>query len=347
MNSLHGKASRGSAFLAAMGLVLAGPVLVGHGQANAAPAPKAGDLTDAEINRSLDFLAKRLAAATDGADLRKTIQGAVGKRFDGDEEALWSSLAVDPAFSRRVAGSSQSPDVIVRAAAKMPRLQIAVPVHFDSWDPATYAPLVGYFPEGVDDTQVKTITAYDAAGNAVPLDAQVAPKRPVIVLGLNERTDEQGRLLEQSVTSSPTTQTAEYSAASGNYKVDVVKVHLINDNESWALGDAEISMKARSRGCSGVEYSDTNWSNLNHDDDWWNTGTPRNVGYSGCDVVFYWWEDDGGSFDFTLGYKDFSLGVKMDNSDDLIGGVQVLHSTFEGSSSTMTGDWSALDMWTQ
>lgn len=354
MISLLRKVGRGSgAFLAAMGLALSGTALVGPAQANAAPVPKAGELTNAEVNRSLDSLAKSLAAAANRADLRMTIKKAVAKRFDGDEAALWSSLAADPAFSAKVAGRKQSSDAVASAAAKMPRLQIAVPVHFDSWDPATYAPLVAYSPQGVDDTQITTVTAYDAAGTAVTLDARVAPKQPVIVLGLNERTDNQGVLREPWATSQKT-QTAQSSAAvtaaaASTYSVDIRIVHLIDDKEPWTSGDAEIAMKARSRGCSGVEYTATNWENLNHSDDYWAPGGTRNLGLTTCDVVFYWWEDDGGAADFTLGYGGFSLGVKMDNSDDLIGGKQIPHASFQGGGTdTMRKDeWPALAQWTE
>jgi hypothetical protein len=184
------------------------------------------------------------------------------------------------------------------------------------------------------------------------LDAQVAPKQPVIVLSLNERTDEHGKLLRSQVTSPQMTQMAQDSvtaAAATTYSVDMRIVHLIDDKEPWVAGDAEISMKARSRGCSGTEYIDTNWANLNNDDDYWAPGGTRNIGLTTCDVVFYWWEDDGGSFDFTLSYGGFGLGVQMDNDDDLIGGKQLPYASFQGGGTdTMRrDDWSALTMWTE
>lgn len=353
MTSFLRKVGRGSStFLAAMGLALTGAALVNPAQANAAPVSKAGTLTTAEANRSLDSLAKSLATAN-RSDLRSTIHQAVAKRFDGDEEALWSSFAADPAFSAKVAGNKQNSNVIASAAAKMPRLQIAVPVHFDSWDPATYAPLVAYTPQGIDDTQLTTITAYDAAGTAVTLDARVAPKQPVIVLGLNERSDEQGVLKEPWATSSRTTRTAQSApittAAAAKYSVDIRVVHLIEDKEPWTAGDAEISMKAKSRGCSGVDFMDSNWTNLNNNDDWWAPGGTRNLGTTTCDVVFAWWEDDGGAFDYTLSYGSFSLGIKMDNGDDMIGKKQLAHSSFKGGGTDdwQKDDWSALEQWTE
>ncbi|GAA3524971.1 hypothetical protein AFL01nite_14340 [Aeromicrobium flavum] len=351
-------ATQRAALVVTFGVALAGSGLVA--QASAAPAPQADGLTNAQVNRELDKLAKQLAVASDDdPELRKTIHGAVKKRFDGDENALLSTLVAKPNFTARVAGPGKSKDAIAKAAEKIPRLQVAVPRGFDSWDPATYAPLVAYFPQGVDDTKVKTLTAYDAAGNTVTLDAQVAPKRPVIVVGLNERTDEEGELLKQTTTSLATAKTSqtnlavnavEAAAARTAYSVDIRIVHLIKDKEPWALGDAEISMKARSRGCSGVEFLGTDWSNLNNDDDWWAPGGVKNMGKTTCDVVFYWWEDDGGAFDFSLSFNGFGLGVKMDNDDDMIGGKQLGYASFKGGGTDQwmkVDDWDALHMWVE
>lgn len=346
------------AFLLAVGLALAVPGLGDAATAADAPTPADPAPTDAEVNRSLDFLAKNLAAAGSRADVRTTIHDSVKKRFDGDADALWSSIDTSSGFSAKVAQrSAQSSGAIARAAAKMPRLQVAVPVGLESWDPATYAPLVAYFPQGVDDTSVKTITAYDADGKATTLDAKVAPKRPVIVLSLNERTDKSGRLLARSDSSSPKVQTGQASkrqaaaaaAAPAKYSVDIRMVHLIDAKEPWAKGDAEIAMKARSKGCSGTEYTATNWENLNDDDDWWAPGGTRNLGLTTCDVVFYWWEDDGGSADFTLSYGGFSLGVQMDDDDDLIGGKQVPYASFKGGGTDTwrKDEWPALAQWTE
>ena len=334
----------GALVACALGMALA--ALGSAGPANAAPATTQ---SDAAINASLDALAKSLAASLGDADLRSTIHNAVEKRFDGDEDALWSSLASVPTFSSKVAGRSQSGAAAADLAAKLPQLQIAVPVHFDSWDPATYRPLVAYFPQGVDDTKVKTLTAYDAAGRAVQVDAQQGPQQPLIVVGLNERTDEAGKLLPAYAPAAGKDQTAQSSsqavtAAASTYSVDITKVALIDDKEPSTLGDAEIAMRAKSKGCSGTDYSATNWESVNNSGDQWYGS--RNLGLTQCDVVFYWWEDDGGAFDFTLSYGGFSLGTKMDNSDDLIGGKQLPYSSFAGSTNR-TDEWPALTMRTQ
>jgi len=210
-----------------------------------------------------------------------------------------------------------------------------VPANFDKWDPVTFTPLVAFMPVSVEDTTLKTITAYDADGKAHVLDAQVAPAQPVIVLGVNERTDDSGELLRNQLTAADQDPTAASA-----YQVRMVKVNIYNDNEPWAKGSAEISLRAQ--GC-GLDYTDIDWTSLNDDEDWWYG--PRVLGTTTCGVYFYWWEDDGSSYDFTLSYKGVSLNVKMDDGDDLIGGILLGNASFEGSSD-LKSEWSDLVMWT-
>lgn len=344
------------AMVVGLGVALAGPGLTNPAIASPAGSDEGTSLSDAGIdsaviNTSLDSLARSLAVAVGDTDLRFAIHDAVAKRFDGDEETLWSTLAAEPAFTAKVAGRSQSVESLAGVAGKIPQLQVAVPVHFDSWDPATYTPLVAYVPEGVDDTTLKTVTAYDAAGDAVQVDAQDGPEQPLIVIGLNERTDEQGEVLPAYTASTSKLQAAQSplvaaAAAATKYSVDISIVHLIDDKEPAIKGDAEIAMRAKSVGCSGTNYEATNWENLNNDDDWWAPAPARNLGLTTCDVIFYWWEDDGGSYDFTLSYGGVSLGTKMDDGDDLIGGKQLPYSSFSAGS-LRKDEWPALAMWTK
>lgn len=331
-------------------LIVSAPTATAQLPAGISNPTMRGELSDSEINRSLDYLARQVAGAAANHEFRQIVHDAIGKRFDGDTEALWSSLAENPTFNRgitrRAAGSARSKRAqrIADVASDIPRLQIAVPEHFESWNPVKFQPLVAYFPVGVDDTTVKTLTAYDSQGNSVLLDAQVAPKQPVIVLGLNERTDEEGTLTERSEISFPPPAAAgKRTAAARRASESVYLYHaqLKDDKEPWVLGDAEISYAVKSRGCSAIDYQDYNVPNLNNDGDGWSPN--KNLGSTTCDVVFKWWEDDGGSSNYTLSFAGFSLGVGMDNDDDEIGGVQLDHSTFIGASTDVT-TWTALWM---
>ena len=129
----------------------------------------------------------------------------------------------------------------------------------------------------------------------------------------------------------------------GHQRQQVNEVVLLDDKEPWSKGDAEIALRAKSKGCSGVLYWETNWAELNNTGDEW-TGV-SNLGSTKCDVVFYWWEDDGSGFDFEAAYGDYQLGVKMDDDDDVIGKVQHSHGSFKGSTQNRQ-DWGSLRQWT-
>jgi DUF3103 family protein len=308
--------------------------------------------SDADVNSSLDALAKSFAGAVTNETFRSTIHDAVAAQFDGDNEVLWSALTAKPGIRSTLAETMAKDKVITtadaqttvdRLASKIPHFQVAVSENFDAWNPADYTPLVAYMPEGVEDTILKTVTAYDAAGKAFQLDAQVAPKQPVIVLGLNERTDDSGNVLTtQRSTPDPSDPTdssdSELSAtARSRYSADMISVGLIHDHEPWTKGKAEIRLRAQTAGCSGVNFTEPNWFGLDHDNDTWDTrDTPDGYGHLGkttCDVITFWWEDDGGGFDFTLSYGGYNLGVKMDDSDDQLGGYEIDYSSFKGSTS--------------
>ena len=334
-------------------LVASGGTLI-NDSAVAAPVQGAVNPSDARVNKSLDSLAKLFARAVADGKMRQSIHAAVAKRFDGDTEVLYKALSTTSgvrsglasAYSHgRTAQSGEALSAVDRLAADVPRFQVAVPAKFDSWDPASYTPLVAYMPTGVEDTTLKTVTAYDAKGKSYALDAQVAPARPVIVLGLNERTDDSGKLLRPEAVS-PSRQTSTASGATTStlaatsYQVRMAKVHLIHDNEPWAKGSAEISVRAQA---CGLSYTDIDWSSLNDDEDWWYG--PRELGTATCAVTFYWWEDDGNNWDFTLSYGGASLGVHMDDGDDLIGGIKLDLATFEGGTNKLS-QWSDLEQWT-
>ena len=346
-NTLSRKVFRlSSVALATFAITVGGQAFVSDA-AQVSPSGHAAVRSHADVNKSLNAMAKLLASAVTDKQLRGEIRDGAAQRFDGDTNVLWKALKDKPGVRNALAGTRNRElsrhqldalRTIDDLAAEIPRLQVAVPAELDHWDATNYTPLVAYVPEGVDDKTLKTITAYDASGKAYSVDAQRAPSRPVIVLGLNERTDDAGNLLQEQKASSQAV-----TALASSYQVRMVKVHVINDNEPWVKGSAEISLRAKSIGCGGTDYTDIDWSSLNDDEDWWYG--PRYLGSTTCDVIFYWWEDDGGGADFTLAYKGVSLNVKMDDGDDLIGGIRRLHSTFEGGTDNKS-EWSDLVQWT-
>lgn len=76
-----------------------------------------------------------------------------------------STLAVTYSQESSVS-QSDALNAVDRLASDIPRFQVAVPDRLDEWDPANYTPLVAYVPEGVEDTTLETVRAYDALGTA-------------------------------------------------------------------------------------------------------------------------------------------------------------------------------------
>jgi Protein of unknown function (DUF3103) len=308
-------------------------------EAYAASASSSTTYSDAEVNKSLDSMARLFAAAVTDEDLRRQIHDGAAKRFDGDTNVLYSTLsntsdvraALTAVYSQRQRVQlNDALSAINRMASDIPRFQVAVPAKFDAWNPAGFTPLVAYMPEGVEDTELETITAYDAKGRAHELDAQVAPARPVIVLGVNERTDDSGMLLESKSTATD----SDGPGMAGSYLVEINAAVIDKDHEPWAKGAAEVSYRAKSRGCGSVDHTDYDVNGLEHDPDMrqWLEDGGLDLGGTSCPVIMYWWEDDSGSFDFTLEYRGVSLGVHMADGDDLIGGHEHGAGYFKGDS---------------
>jgi hypothetical protein len=195
----------------------AGPRKPRNAAANRRPAASA-DQSQADaavLNGAFRDLAKALASTLNEPGSRRLLKQEVGKKFDGDFNALYRDLANRPvgkgrAFRQALGGSfakvqgrGRTVDSKAKAVAQrdldeltasLPKLQIAVPAGFAEWDADTQAPLVTFVPEGIDDDELVEVEAFDAAGRSIMLDARVEPAFAVVVVGLNERTDDNGYL---------------------------------------------------------------------------------------------------------------------------------------------------------
>lgn len=170
--------------------------------------------TEDPVNQKLEQLAVSLAASLKDPSVRQLVKNEVGKKFDGDYNALYSSMANQPltgertfrqelvrgisAFSGDTRTAAKSLDHL---ALEFPRLQIAVPANYEKWDAKKTAPLVAYIPQGVDVDSLAALRAFDGNGKLHLLSTAEAPDFPVVVLGMNERTNELG-FLEKSLSNS-------------------------------------------------------------------------------------------------------------------------------------------------
>lgn len=285
--------------------------------------PSAELSADAQrTNASLDKMARLFAQAVTDSTLRQQIHDGATKRFDGDTNVLYKTLAASTgvrgalatAYSRDL--ELQGGDALSQIdalARDIPRFQVAVPANLDAWDVARYTPLVGFVPTGIDDTALTSITAYDAAGKAHQLDAKVAPKSPVIILGLSERTDDAGNLLESYAADQATT---DMLYASSCKKVEVEGIDLYSDKEPWVKGDAEVMLIAKSYSGRSL-YTHDAFVGANHDDGGYYDYN-RVIGCTSRNIIFHWYEDDAGGLDFTVTYKGVSLETRIADEDDFL-----------------------------
>lgn len=148
--------------------------------------------TSAELTRSTNLIL-----------INETPVKAEGlKQFDGDYDILYKhakNISIkEPSLESILSGDM--PEKISRSTgfeniiANVPNFQISVPVHCKKWDDLNYTPLVANAPTGVDEKDLKQIKAYDSAEKVHSFDARAEPDKPIIVVGVSEPVDENGKL---------------------------------------------------------------------------------------------------------------------------------------------------------
>jgi hypothetical protein len=238
-----------------------------------------------------------------------------------------------------------------KKAASIANFQLAVPVNIESWEAKTTATLVTYMPVGVNDTEVKWLKAYDAAGKIHWLDARVEPNFPVIVIGSSERRltdgapDPRFKKIMQMVDpddggsgggggttgGSTSTTTAHYCDRAYNTgKYDYItyakfqNIDRKRDVEPWALGEAEMYVKvlfATPQGSvSDVKYGVWNdWGNTNWIGEYFTKEVNLNCQAIKWDRAKYgdvmkyvWMEEDGGNWGtITVTVEPKAWGVSL------------------------------------
>lgn len=292
---------------------------------NVTPAvnTSAPSVTQAQTDAALHTFAQQLASAVTDPGVRTLIAQQTALKFDGDTEALYSTLASQSTSKGTFAQALSSGPAAQRLstlAAQMPKLNIAV--RGGVWDAAHTVPLVAVAAEGGDE--YAPVIAYDAQGGVHQLDSRTAPDRPVIVVGLNERVDDRGTLLPQFLpTAAGTTPSL---TAQGCYSVKLVRLDLYNDMEPWTKGKAEIWVAVKGAGIGWHGQLTMVTAPGDYLD------AIQSFGCTDGDVHFYWYEKDGSNFDVSIGVDGYSFGIKIDDDDDFLGSITMRKSLFEGTS---------------
>ncbi len=289
----------------------------------AAPSNQAPTPAQAQTNAALDTFARQLAVSLTEPGVRSLIAQQTALAFDGDTEALYSSLAAQSTGTKTFAqalSSGLSAQGLQALATQMPKLNIAV--RGGKWDHAQVTPWVAVAPEGGDE--FAPVVAYDAQGQAHQLDSHKAPESPVVVVGINERVDETGALLPESLPM-PVQRTGNLTAQ-GCYSVKLVRVDLYDDKEPWTRGWAEIYVAVSGPGIGWRGHMRM----ITEPGDY--LDAIQSFGCTDGDVRFYWYEADGGSENHAISVGPWSFGISNDSSDDFLGSITMRKSLFEGTS---------------
>ena len=312
------------------------------------------------VTQDLDDFAFILSKSLDDKDVTNAIKEEALKMFDGDYDVLYKDLRSKELsngvnFNQRIADLSSGSrlesarkqgrsveQVADSIAALYPNLQVSVPVQIENWNADEYPPLVAICPN-VPEKEMKMIKAYDSRGKVHWLKADTDPTVPIIVVGLSERTDQNGNLLKNFEKQLTATNGRVRTNGFGE-KLFQVYCYNIKKYEGWVHGAPELRLVISTGKVPNiVDETYHVKSRYDIDDSWW-TADPRLLfnwykeDYSDV-AVYHWFEWDGngsttkvtGSVSFkdektglttSTGYEitykggDFDLGKKVVNFKD-------------------------------
>jgi hypothetical protein len=166
-----------------------------------------------EMSAGLEEIAEAVAVAVEDKELRDRIYAKCMEKFDGETNVLWQQLEGDNNLRSKGGWNKRIDDLVskgrkntivkgvgnVDAAIKKFEKLVNAPLHLfwmypSQWDKKT-TPLVAFVPMDSDPDTHQSIPAFDSKGNRFDLnrDAELAKKRPVLVITTNERTTIDGK----------------------------------------------------------------------------------------------------------------------------------------------------------
>ncbi|MBA3899244.1 MAG: DUF3103 family protein [Bacteroidetes bacterium] len=212
-----------------------------------------------------------------------------------------------------------------------------MPVNIESWNEYNYIPKVA-FHSGFSENYI--ITAYDVDGGIHSMDPEVEPTVAVVVVGHNERVDEEGNVYPEiidaiaaGISSTNSTEKGEINTLSlkqNNHSETLLRINCpkLSNIEPWSLGSPEIWLiVTSSKGTRLLKHffdpKRAEIDNKNYIVDRFQfTWNHSSIGEF---VNFSWYEEDWGTskieVKFSLKYKLVTAEIKYDikNNDDKMG----------------------------
>jgi hypothetical protein len=239
--------------------------------------------------------------------VREWVKSEALKQFDGDYSVLWmhhldfsffDGQSLRTKIIMGLAKYNQQPEVkFSRLMEDYPTLQFSVPVNVEKWDAENDIPLTTYCASDFEDSSVAMIECYRSGDVATTLSTKQDPAVPVVVVGLNERVNPDGRLDPPADVSSPASKTFRNDLESESiWQINVPNISAI---EGWVAGKPEFRFRMNLASGDTVrkklspqnkprsEFTPSNWVQYHFEvlATWdWST--------MGQHYVMHWWEDD-------------------------------------------------------
>jgi hypothetical protein len=161
--------------------------------------PSLYSVPDNDYDKNLENIAVALNQSLDNAQFCKTLKSEVLLQADGDYEVILKSFVkrneniINTLLYSSLGGDASKGASGISALEKYPKMQIAMPVNAEKWD-YSVKPWILMLPEDYDDMTVKEVPAISPQGKKVMFKIDKEPAFPVIVLGSNERSNNNGDL---------------------------------------------------------------------------------------------------------------------------------------------------------
>lgn len=206
-------------------------------------------LNQEELKLTIRNLSISMSNMLNELEVRELIKKRVLLQFDGDYDILYKDikdveLSDGLSFEQKLISLFPASDhckvKLNGEFAEIPQLQISVPVNCENWDTKAFVPPVAMQPFGQDEAGITKIEAYENGGKLLYLPAKEDPEFPVVVIGLNERTDEAGNLLPPYM---PDGLESLQDRVSGEYeKLKWIRIPDLSGIEGWAAGKVELEI---------------------------------------------------------------------------------------------------------
>ena len=151
---------------------------------------------DSVYDNYIANLALGIHQSLDDSQFTKTLRNEIMQRPDGDYEVILKSFINNNIDLSNTALFKSLVSNVAKGTVdneKYPKLQIAIPVNAEKWDGSSKL-WVLYLPSNFDEFSTKEVPAISPQGVKTMFNVEKQPDFPVIVIGQNERSNENGDL---------------------------------------------------------------------------------------------------------------------------------------------------------